>query len=203
MKRMTQTPAADGDGLTAARVRAILESPGVSERIKDAITNAVGRLYEATASDTLPDSPELVALEFEQAAFGYFYDMRKGEATDKEHDAYAKLAALVERHEPKDERLVRRLAAILRDPKADPEAVKRIGYLMCELSNETGVDDLHPDLFETLVRVYVRVARAAAAVKVGGRSDAALRAWLKRNPRKPRPWMLKKYLGELEGIADE
>lgn len=199
----TKGKAEGSDELTPERVRIILESPDVKESVKDSLTYYVGQFYVATDADTLPEGPEEVALELEQALYIFG---EKGGQTPAARDAYAKLVAAVERHEPKDARLVRRLSAMLRDPKTPDEVINQVGQIMCELSGETQVDDLHPDVFETLARVYVREARRGAAVKVG-RSKKARQAWLRENDGPARracsgrPWMFKKYLEELEAIA--
>src|ERR1700755_1642771 len=53
------------------------------------------------------------------------------------------------------------LSAVLGDPKTDGRTRHRIGYVMCDLSNGRGRDDLPPKLFPALPRLYVRAAREA------------------------------------------
>lgn len=157
-KSKVQKPRAEGkgNGPTIERLRAILESPDVKEGVKDSITSAVGALYGATEADTLPDGPEETLLEAEEALF--LYRHKEGRKSKAERDAYAKLAALVELHEPKDARLVRLLSEVLRDP-TDAQR-ETILTSINDLSNHLdGVDDMHPDIFPTLARVLIREAR--------------------------------------------
>jgi hypothetical protein len=195
--------AADGEAVTAERLRAFLANPDVKETVKERVRKLVGELYEAGEWDTLPEEPEMYMLEFQQT---YINDhMKRGTAEPAEREIYEKLVAVVNRHEPKDVRLVRRLSELLRDPKTPDEVFNRLGDLMCNLSGETQVDDLHPEVFATLARVYIRVAREGAAAKVGN-SEKARREWLKKNEKgrralSGRSWMFKKYLDELEAIA--
>lgn len=146
------------EDLTAERVRSIFASAEVSEPVKRRLHNLIGELFNAHGECILEETPELVKLEFEAGAFGLRYDEEKGNPNEG-RAAFEKIAALAERHEPKDARLVRRLSAMLRDPKTDRGTLCQIGYIMCQLSNETDMSDTHPDVFETLARVYVREAR--------------------------------------------
>jgi hypothetical protein len=150
------------DELTAQRIRAILESPDTPKRVKERIEHLVGLYYGTSWADTLPEPPEYFALEFDAAEYAHRHEQSNGHPIDKADRARAELAAYVEKHEPKDARLIRRLSEILADEKTDKETYHRIGYLICELSNETGTDDLEPEIFPTLARVYFRKARAAA-----------------------------------------
>lgn len=108
--------------MTPERILAILRSPDAKESVKDMLTYHVGRLYETTAADTLPEGPELTALEYEEAAYIYRPREKKGTLDDAEREAFAKLAAYVERHEPKDARL--RAAPLRSPPQADARAAR-------------------------------------------------------------------------------
>lgn len=203
-QKVTTPTAPEGSEVTAERLRDFLAHPDVKETVKERVRNLVGDLYEAGEWDTLPDAPEMYMLEFQQAHINDH--LARGTAEPAEREIYEKLAAVINRHEPKDAALVRRLSAILRDPKTPDEVVNTIGQIMCELSGETQIDDLHPDVFETLALAYIRAARKGAAVKVGW-SQEARRAWLKQNdgddrrPLSGRPWMFKKHLDGLEAVA--
>jgi hypothetical protein len=153
------------------------------------------------------ETPDFFAQQFEDAAGMLHADAADLLFARRGAPFYDRAVKLAERHDPKDARLVRRLSAKLRDRATIDETVNRIGAVLCDLSNETRVGDLHPDIFDTLARVLIREARTLAAEKVGD-SEKARRAWLKRHSRgrralSARPWMLKKYLRELESIAAE
>lgn len=190
------------DETTDVQFRAIVTDPNVKQGVKDRLDSIVGNLGREIDASTLPDIPETAIAEYEAASRAYLYDEEEGALTDKARRLGAQLVEYVERHEPKDAVLVRRLDEKLDGPQADNEFVNRLGYLMCELSNELQISDLHPEVFKATARLLVREGRKVAAVKVGGRGEAALQAWMKKHPRAPRPWMLKKYLRELEALAD-
>jgi hypothetical protein len=84
----------------------------------------------------------------------------------------------------KDARLIRRLSAVLADPKREDEH-RAILVTLNDLSNKTGVSDLHPEIFPTLSRAVIRAAREQAR----GRSEAARR--------------MARYLRGLEMLAGE
>jgi hypothetical protein len=86
--------------------------------------------------------------------------------------------------EEKDARLIRRLSAVLSDPKREDEH-RAILVTLNDLSNTTGVSDLHPEIFPTLSRAVIRAAREQAR----GRSETARR--------------MARYLRGLEMLAGE
>ena len=75
-----------------------------------------------------------------------------------------------EKGRPKDARLVDALSAVLADPKREDEH-RAILVTLNDLSNTTGANDLHPEIFPTLARVVIREAREYAR----GRSESARR----------------------------
>jgi len=192
----------EDDLLTAKQIRAILSNPSTSERVTLKLTGLINTLCQVTDVDTI-ETPDFYASTFAEAAEA----IRAGDGDAETLTAFAQAKLYAEQHEPKDARLVRRLSAMLRDPKADNDG--RVDALLDTingLSTETRVGDLHPDVFETVARVLIREARKGAAVKVS-RSERA--AWLTktagkgRRPLSGRPWMLKRYLRELETLASE
>lgn len=150
--------AAAFDETMDAQVRAIVESPDVEESVKTRLDHLVSRLGKMLDASTLPDIPETAIVEYEAVAGYYLGAEGGGELPAEAPDAYAKLAAFAERHEPRDARLVRYLSAILRDPTE----VEREHVLVAvnNLSNTLGVGDLHPEIFPTVARVLIGDARA-------------------------------------------
>jgi hypothetical protein len=105
-KKATTPTTAEGGEVTAERLRAFLAHPDVKENVKVRVRNLVGELYEAGEWDTLPEEPEMYMLEFRQT---YINDhLARGTAEPDEREIYEKLAAVINRHEPKDARTVRR-----------------------------------------------------------------------------------------------
>lgn len=108
-KATTKQGAKDNAELTPERLRVILEDPTVKERVKDSLTRRVGELYDAAHCDSLPNVPARTALEFEEAASVIRWREEKGRDTTEARAAYARLAAAVERHEPEEYRVARRV----------------------------------------------------------------------------------------------
>jgi hypothetical protein len=159
--------------VTPERLRDFLAHPDVKESAKARVKKLVGELYEAGEWDTLPDEPEMFMLEFQETRINDH--LARGTAEPDEREIYGKLAAAIDRHEPRDVRTVRRLSGILAD--ADTETRNQIGELMCCLHNELGLSDLHPDLFPVLAAVYFREARGA--LKASADSKPHLRRLLR------------------------
>jgi hypothetical protein len=123
-KKVTTKSARNGkaegsDEVTAERVRAFLENPDAKESAKGSVRKLIGELYGALDCDTLPETPDYYGLLFEQTQTTYHRHATNGTLEDAEREICAKLAEAVNRHEPKDARLVRRLSAVLGDPKTD------------------------------------------------------------------------------------
>lgn len=194
----------EADELTAERVRTILSDPETPARVKETLRGAVGQLHEWVCP-SMSETPEETAHMFAESAD----DLHAGRGFDWHHEKarpfYERAVMLAEKHEPKDARLVRKLAEVIQS--GDGEARMRIAELLCETESEAGGNfDLHPEIFPVLARVVIAAARKGAAVKVGN-GKKARQEWLNktaksRAPLTARPWMLKKYLAELETLAE-
>jgi hypothetical protein len=158
----TKGKAEGSEKVTAERLRDFLADPSVKESAKRRVRRLVGDLYEAGEWDTLPEEPELYMLEFQQT---YINDhLARGTAEPAESEIYEKLAAVINRSEPKDALTVRRLSEVLRDPLR-PTAPEVILRAINDIANTTGASDLHPEIFPTLARVLMREARARLRAK--------------------------------------
>lgn len=164
--KVTTPTTAEGNEVTAERLRAFLAHPDVKEGVKARVRKLVGQLYEAGDWDTLPEAPELYALEFEQT---YINDhLARGTAEPVEREIYENLAAVIDRHEPKDARLVRLLLSRAFPTDADREDASRgsikTGSIIdhaATLANELDVSVFHPDILPHALPVIIRAARAA------------------------------------------
>lgn len=142
----------------AAGVRAILSNPQVEQSVKRRLDKLVGDLCESVDADVLPVEAEVISALFAEGESEYRDREEAGKLTDKARTAHARLLAFIERHEPKDARLIRRLSKILSDPK-NTQARDAVMVALNDLSNETASSDTDPEIFPTMARVLIARGR--------------------------------------------
>lgn len=143
--------------LTAERLHDFLTSPDVKENVKRRVKKLVGQLYEAGEWDTLPETPAYFGLLFEQT---YINDhLARGTAEPAERDIYGQLAAVVNRHEPKDVHLARRVSELINSGDEGDEEV--VEWFM-QLTNDVGVALENPAFCSA---AFVEAARRVRATK--------------------------------------
>jgi hypothetical protein len=163
-KKATTKRGAKGNAeLTPERLRVILEDPTVKERVKDSLTRRVGELYGAARCDSLPNGLALAALEFEEAVSVIQWREEKGRDTTEARAAYARLAAAVERYEPEEYRVARRVRELFA-ADSDAHSCTAGGRLITEAADSVmesageGVM-LHSPLSEFFIPFFVKAAR--------------------------------------------
>lgn len=110
MKRQ-QTPV----WLTAARIRAVLESKRVSDKVKDELSGRIRHLHEWCANSTIEDEPAMEVLYFEWGAAGLAV-MRKDDPRRyaQHRPVYDEIVRLAQEHEPQEYKVARRCQEIYR-----------------------------------------------------------------------------------------
>jgi hypothetical protein len=154
------------DRLTAERIRAILSDPGVKESVRGRVQKLVGQLYESGMWDTLPETPEYFVLLFEQTHINDH--LKRGTADPEERAIYDRLAAIIERHEPKDARAARTLLAVAYDDKGEREMARQgmchagtVLDALTSLTSELSLYVSHPDILPHAARLILREAEAS------------------------------------------